>query len=418
MNSKALSLKSSSFFALFDHLIDGIIVFDRDNQVVFKNRVFDLLPDEFKRSLINEAERGASPHTSVFWRADKLIKKIGLDDGYAYMIAPPRIESSIAEVTLKKLSDALEHSENIYVAAAEAIYHCLGWRWVAITRFRTPKRLEVLSFWDTNQKLDEYEYDLVGTPCEMVVDTNKFTLFSDVLAAFPNYQALHEMGAQTYAGLVYRGKDNQPLGHIMAMHDHRDVDYTLAEEVINIATLALSSHFQLHKATVKLKEAQKQVKIDGLTGIGNRHAYADAIEQVSNQYSIDDDKDWTIAIVDLDNLKPLNDNVGHNAGDNFIKLMAVELSKIGRQTDLAFRIGGDEFAIIFTQSSSVFVNSLLERFQKALDRVRLALRFPVGASVGLAFLSEAHGNIDAWTALADERMYKNKKAKKASIESE
>lgn len=406
-------MNSSGVFALFDHLIDGIVVFDSNNDVVFENRVFSLLPDDFKQPLLGEAKRGASPHTLVFWRADKAIKKIGLENGYAYMISPPRVESSVAEVTLKKLSDAPENSENIYVAAAEAIYQCLGWRWVAITRFRTPKRLEVLSFWDTNQKLDEYEYDLIGTPCEMVVDTNKFTLFSDLLAAFPKYQALHDMGAQTYAGLVYRGPDNQPLGHVMAMHDHPDVGYSLAEEVINIATLALSSHFQLHKTTAKLKEAQKKVKIDELTGIGNRSAYASAMEEVAEKYSQDNSNDWTIAIVDLDNLKPLNDSVGHNAGDNFIELMAFELNKIGRQTDLAFRIGGDEFTIIFTQSSNVFVSSLMDRFNKALERVRLAMQFPIGASVGLAILSEVEGDLEAWTALADERMYEHKKANKA-----
>lgn len=415
MNNQEIMLSATSCWMLFDHLVDGVVVFSSKNQVVFTNKVFDFFHADFKSSIIDEASRGASPDTSVFWRTDKLIKKVSLDSGFAYVIAPQKIESSIAEVTLKKLSYALAHSENIYVAAAQAIHQCLSWRWVAITRFRSAKRLEVLSFWDTNRKLDEYEYDIVGTPCEMVVDTNKFTLFSDVLAAFPNYKALHKIGAQTYAGIVYRGHDNQPLGHIMAMHDHRDVDFALAEEVINIATLALSSHFQLHKATAKLEEAQKKVKIDSLTGIGNRYAYADSLAQVANHYSEFEDKDWTIAIVDLDNLKPLNDELGHNAGDNFIKLMAVELSNIGRQSDSAFRMGGDEFAIIFTQSSSVFVGSILERFNKAIQRVRLTMKFPVGASIGLAFLSEVKGNIDAWTELADERMYKDKKSKKTTI---
>jgi diguanylate cyclase (GGDEF)-like protein len=409
-------LNASSCQELFAQLVDGVIVFSAKNQIIFKNKAFDLLNEDFKKSIIEEASIGASPATSVFWRTDKAIKKVDLNPGFAYIIAPPTIDNSIAQNTLKKLSQALKHSDNIYVAAAEAIHQCLSWRWVAITRFRSANRLEVLSFWDTNTKLDEYEYDIVGTPCEMVVDTNKFTIFSDVLSAFPNYHPLHQIGAQTYAGLVYRGHDNQPLGHIMAMHDHRDVDFTLAEEVINIATLALSSHFQLHKTTIKLEEAQKKVQIDGLTGIGNRHAYTDALAQIAKQYSAIDDKDWTIAIVDLDNLKPLNDSLGHNAGDNFIKLIAIELSKIGRQTDDAFRIGGDEFAIIFTQSSSVFVGSLLERFNKAIDRVKLTMNFPIGASIGIAFLSEVSGNIAAWTGLADERMYQNKKARKASVQ--
>lgn len=415
MDNQNLSLTTSNCHTLFDNLVEAIIVFSDDGKVVFYNHAFNIMADQFKQQLITQVAHDKGPSTTVFWREDRLIKRTLLSEGFAYLIAPPRAEDSIAELTLKKLSNALEHSENMYVAAAEAIYQCLQWRWVAITRFRTPTRLEVLAFWDTNTKLDEYEFDLVGTPCEMVVDTKKFTFFSDVLSAFPNYQALHKMGAKTYAGLVYRGPDNQPLGHVMTMHDHRDVDFVLAEEVINIATLALSSHFQLHKATVQLKEVQQQVKIDTLTGVGNRHAYEDTLLSVNQQYSQNANNDWTIAIIDLDNLKPLNDNMGHNAGDSFIKLMATELGKIGRQTDMAFRIGGDEFAVIFNQSSSVFVSSLLDRFDKALHRVRLALQFPVGASVGLSFLSETQGDIDKWTSLADERMYENKRKKRDTL---
>ena len=405
-------LTADNFAHLLDNIPDAVVAFDASGVVAFFNRSFELLDDTVKDSLINEVKDVGAPNTSVFWRHDSLVKKVVLTNGFAYLISPNKAESSVAEATLRKLTNALEDSTDIYYAAAKAIYECLSWRWVSITRFSSPNKLEVLASLDNNKKVDLVEYEWVGTPCQLVVETNRFTFFSDVVDAFPAYTGLKEMGAQTYAGLVYRGSDNQPLGHVMAIHDHRDVDFTLAEDVINIATLALSTHFQLHRTTAKLKEAQEQVSIDCLTGIGNRHAYEEALRRVKQKVS-EGEQHWSLAIVDLDNLKPLNDNVGHNAGDSFIQLMAVELNKIGRPGDMAFRIGGDEFAIIFEQSGEGFVNSLMGRFIKAVERIRLALNFRVGASIGLAALAEVDGDIEKWISLADSRMYEEKQSKRA-----
>jgi diguanylate cyclase (GGDEF)-like protein len=343
-----------------------------------------------------------------------VIKRVELDIGCAFFISPARKDQSIAEMTLKKLSTAMNNEQSIYHAAATAIAQHLPWRWVAITRFKSRNTLEVLAFLDNRQALQNYEYDLVGTPCENVFDTSRFTMFTDVGKAFPNYQALQALGAQTYAGLIFRGSDNTPLGHIMVMHDQRDVDFGLAEDVINMTTLALSSHFQLQSANLKLKEVEAKVKVDGLTNIGNRYAYESEISKITDSVAAGDDAPWTIAIIDLDSLKPLNDKRGHGAGDRFIKLMAIELAQIGRQGDLAFRIGGDEFALLFNHSSPTFIGVLTSRLKKAIERVRLNLDFYIDASMGCAFLYETKGDIDAWINLADQRMYQNKSDKKQS----
>lgn len=392
----------------FEHISDAIVIFDAHGKIVFHNKAYVELSPSLQDCLITP-EQCNYPGMGVL-QTKKMLKKITLSDGHGFVIKQPRHHETAAEKTLKVLMNALQSSNDIYASAALAIQQCLGWRWVAITRFTddTSEHLEVLSFLDKEQHLDTFEYAVAGTPCEMVVDTNEFTVFSNLEKAFPDYAALQEMGAKNYAGLVYRNADGKPLGHIMAMHDSDDVNFSIAEDVINIATIALSSQFQLHKTVSQLANAEQRMRKDGLTGIGNRVAFDDAIMRAGQSYHANAHKDWTLAIIDLDNLKPLNDYHGHAAGDNFIKLMATELANLGRQSDTAFRIGGDEFAIIFSHNGNKFIDVIRHRFGQALQRIRSNLRFNVDASIGFATLYEAKGSLEQWSALADQRMYDEK----------
>ncbi|TDF38245.1 GGDEF domain-containing protein [Alteromonadaceae bacterium M269] len=385
---------------------------DQDSKLLYKNDAFEQLSHNQKNGILTHVVRSRDLQSEVFEFGSKLIRRILLEEGTAFLVASEYSKESVSERTLREITAATTQTENIYFAAAQAIFKCLSWRWVVITRFTTPARLEVLAFLDNGQRVDEYEYDVAGTPCERVVNTNRFTMYSDVSMAFPNYSALEDIGAKTYAGLIYRGTDNQPLGHVMAMHDDRDVDFTLSEDVIGVATIALSSHFQLLKTTSQLREVEVQAKVDCLTNIGNRSAYQDKLNEVSQFVESKPESNWTVAIVDLDNLKPLNDERGHDAGDRFIQLIASELSRIGRVEDHAFRIGGDEFAVIFSQSTPTFTSALYNRFEKIIERVRLALDFHIDASIGCATVSEVEGNVNACIKLADERMYKMKHAKR------
>lgn len=413
---KQHNISQTSSYELLNHTSDAVAIFDKTGDMIYCNNRFHKLDLQLQKSLLVDAKL-AEPHfDSVCWQSKRLIKYVDLNPGFALYISPERKHQTAAEHTLKVLMQALEDGSDIYESAAKAIQSCLKWRWVAITRFSAPDRLEILSFIDKQSPLDKFEYDVAGTPCEMVVNSNKFTVFSDLQHVFPNYEALKEMGAQTYAGLIYRGKDNQPLGHIMAMHDSPDVDFGMTADVINIATIAMSSQFQLHSTVSQLQTAEKQVRSDGLTGIGNRLAYEDALSQVEESYRSRSNQDWTIAVIDLDRLKPLNDNQGHAAGDTFIKLMASELANLGRESDLAFRTGGDEFAVIFSHNSQNFINVIMSRFNQALQRIRANLQFNIDASIGFASLRDVNGDVSRWTKLADERMYEDKNKNRSQHE--
>jgi diguanylate cyclase (GGDEF)-like protein len=401
---------------MINSVTDAVVVFNHQGTALYYNRAFEQLDHELKAEVSSDIKKSFSEPNCVFEHRRKLIRRLVVDEGYAFIIGPEHAHESIAERTLRELSAAVSISDDIYVAAASAIFSCLGWRWVVITRFSSPERLEVLAFLDNGERQDEYEYEFAGTPCESVVDTKRFTMFSDVSLAFPDYKALSDMGAKTYAGLVYRGTDNQPLGHVMAIHDSREVDFSVTEDVIGTATIALSSHFQLLKTHSKLVEVEALARVDCLTNIGNRQAYQSTLETVIQEVSATGNLSWTIAIVDLDHLKELNDERGHSVGDKFLQLMASELARIGRTEDYVFRIGGDEFALIYRQSNSVFISSLLQRFEKAVERVRLALNFYINASIGCAVLDEVGGDVNECVKLADKRMYSMKSKNKGMLD--
>lgn len=103
----------------------------------------------------------------------------------------------------------------------------------------------------------------------------------------------------------------------------------------------------LKRRQVELKEIARQAETDGLTGLLNRRAFDTKVKQVFLHTMRQKDSPLSLLFFDLDHFKAINDEFGHQAGDEYLCKMAhVLLNVIREDVDFAFRFGGDEFAVI------------------------------------------------------------------------
>ncbi|VWX54858.1 bifunctional diguanylate cyclase/phosphodiesterase [Novosphingobium sp. 9U] len=113
-------------------------------------------------------------------------------------------------------------------------------------------------------------------------------------------------------------------------------EHELAEQCARLCTIALDRHR-------RVLEHQRRATIDDLTGLLNRSAFDAALTQLDCTVP----GAWALAVLDLDNLKVVNDTFGHAAGDCLLQHVAKRLQQVARP-EKVYRLGGDEFAVILT----------------------------------------------------------------------
>jgi diguanylate cyclase (GGDEF)-like protein len=200
-----------------------------------------------------------------------------------------------------------------------------------------------------------------------------------------------------------------------------DIDYYLAQEAsfraISIGTLAAALlaalfvgymtaryHFDLDHRI----EVQRRISIhDELTQLLNRRgalqAVADALRMEASSYAA--------IIIDVDDLKGINDRHGHAAGDDFLRKVAEAMRESVREKDICARLGGDEFLIFATGCD---LDAATEIARRILSRVykddSVAGRSHFGVSIGICVAAGAEAEFDAMYRSADQALYEAKAA--------
>jgi diguanylate cyclase (GGDEF)-like protein len=157
----------------------------------------------------------------------------------------------------------------------------------------------------------------------------------------------------------------------------------------------------------KNKMLEEMAITDGLTGIPNYRYFIDKLEEEvrrGRRYSTP----FTLLILDLDNFKDVNDTHGHRHGDFVLKEVASRLQHGLRDTDILARYGGDEFALLLTQTDSVggknVADQILERL--ALPIVANGIEHFIEASIGVVVSDTiAPASADELIVAADKALY-------------
>ncbi|CAK1711190.1 diguanylate cyclase domain-containing protein [Vibrio crassostreae] len=155
---------------------------------------------------------------------------------------------------------------------------------------------------------------------------------------------------------------------------------------------------------------------DALTGLANRAQLYKVMDDVvtSSHYS---NQHFAVIYLDLDGFKEVNDNYGHDAGDEILKEVSNKLLSQVRAGDLVARLSGDEFVLIIKQTNKILLAKLAERLLELIGQeVNYKQRsLHVGASLGIHLVDGLERDIDVILKVADEAMYEAKRKGKGQF---
>jgi diguanylate cyclase (GGDEF)-like protein len=188
--------------------------------------------------------------------------------------------------------------------------------------------------------------------------------------------------------------------------DFNDEDIALIDLVRQLVGASIGN--------IKLFERmQRQATSDGLTGLANHKAFYDILERElwrSRRYG----GLISLIMVDIDNLKTINDTYGHRVGDKVIKEVSKRIKQSIRQIDTAARYGGDEFAVILPNTSLTDATVVAERMVTTVGGAPVMWKkdeIPISISVGLGQY-DSDSSPDDITSRSDQALYSAKQAGK------
>jgi diguanylate cyclase (GGDEF)-like protein len=160
-----------------------------------------------------------------------------------------------------------------------------------------------------------------------------------------------------------------------------------------------------------LKKLQLNAVTDPLTGLYNRRLFDESFEKELNRarrYG----QPLGLVVLDLHRFKEVNDKHGHPRGDEVLRAMATTLTKALRTSDSAFRIGGDEFALLLPQTDAAQALALTRRITSVFAEIIEPLQLAVSVTIdhGIAIFPQDAELADQLIHLADERLYRLKHA--------
>ena len=182
----------------------------------------------------------------------------------------------------------------------------------------------------------------------------------------------------------------------------------MARQILRPARALEASRSRLHELYESAREAALR---DSLTGLGNHRAFQEAVARMvegARRYGTA----FSLVLIDIDEFKRINDTKGHATGDQLLSEVGALISATIRHTDAAFRVGGDEFALLLPHTDAngavVLARRLLARGLE--DRVAGAYRWPISFSAGVTACPEFGTTRLELTSQADAALYRGKRA--------
>ncbi len=200
-------------------------------------------------------------------------------------------------------------------------------------------------------------------------------------------------------------------GILLVLKEGRELDEA-EMAIINDSLTILAESLQ---RGLEYEDLFERASSDPLTGLSNRRVFDRRISGMmdsATRYK----HPLTMLSLDLDHFKEINDNLGHQVGDEVLKSVAEVLAAAVRSTDLLVRMGGDEFLLVLDNTNRQQGRILAERLVKKIDdlNVRVSESVKLGVSIGLAQM-ESGENLRSWLERTDDILYHAKAQGRARV---
>jgi diguanylate cyclase (GGDEF)-like protein len=174
----------------------------------------------------------------------------------------------------------------------------------------------------------------------------------------------------------------------------------------------LRENAELRRRLAELQGLRELAHRDALTGLWNRRYFEKRMGEELSRTRRDPSGRFTLVIVDLNNMKQINDCFGHDVGDRTLKWVSSFLQNNLREYDVTCRLGGDEFALLLPDAGSDDTAHLLSRLRARLAAANASRDIPVGLSFGAATYPEQGVTDTDLFVRADAAMYQDKRRQK------
>jgi diguanylate cyclase (GGDEF)-like protein len=201
---------------------------------------------------------------------------------------------------------------------------------------------------------------------------------------------------------------------VWAIIPYSTLGYRAAEIGISVDALLLSIALAeyIRRTQREKVQAQQLARIDMLTSLNNRRAFAE-ISMPLWHNAVRHQQKLCVILLDIDKFKNINDNYGHTAGDKVLQKVASVLNTIVREGDVLARWGGEEFAIMLPQTSLAQAFNMAERIRENISDLQILHDNAViktTVSIGVAERDDNTDSIDKLFTVADVKLYQAKES--------
>jgi diguanylate cyclase (GGDEF)-like protein len=307
---------------------------------------------------------------------------------------------------INRLSNVITSSLNIkdvYGAFINELKQVIDVNWATIALIEDDElRFEVLSTevgstWQPGEKIP-----LEGTGTQWVATKRKALVESDLSKNSRFYTGEEHLrwGIRSivYLPLVVK---NEPIGSLIIAS--RQPTAYAPDQVRLLERLASQIAVPVENSRLYAK-AEQRARIDELTGLFNRRHFDESVKMEIDRHARYRSM-MSLIFLDLDFFKAYNDQQGHTAGDRVLELIGRLIDAALRNTDLAFRYGGDEFAIILPQSTTEDAFLVAERVRGRIAAEMSKRDIKISASLGLASWPSDGVTSDELVNAADRALY-------------